>query len=75
MNTIKDKTVVLISCENVIFAHIVQNVLDEFSIPSMIQNDISASVALQGLMGIQILVFEKDLDKAKKILKDRKIKR
>ena len=39
-------------------------------IPSMLQNELSASVALQGFigMGVQILVFEKDLERAKEIL-------
>jgi hypothetical protein len=65
-----DKTVILTTCDNAMHAHILQGALENEGIPSMLQNELSASVALQGMigMGVQILVFEKDLEKAQKIL-------
>jgi hypothetical protein len=67
-----DKTVVLTTCKNAMHAHILQGALENEGIPSMLQNELSASVALQGMIdyGVQILVFEKDLDKAKVILEN-----
>jgi hypothetical protein len=64
------KTVVLTTCDNAIHAHILQGALANVGIPSMLQNELSASVALQGMinLGIPILVFEKDLEAAKEIL-------
>jgi hypothetical protein len=44
--------------------------LENAGIPSILQNENSASVALQGMIdsGIQILVFDHDLERAKEIL-------
>ncbi len=66
----EDKLVILTTCENAMHAHILQGALKNVGIPSMLQNELSASVALQGFigMGVQILVFEKDLERAKEIL-------
>lgn len=65
-----DKTVILTTCENAMHAHILQGALENVGIPSMLQNELSASVAIQGMIncGVQILVFEKDLPLAKEIL-------
>ena len=64
------KTVVLTTCENAMHAHIIQGALANEGIPSMLQNELSASVALQGFIdcGVRILVFEHDLPQAKKVL-------
>lgn len=66
-----DKTVVLTTCKNVMHAHILKGALENEGIPSILQNELSAFVALQGIdYGVQILVFEKDLDRAKVILEN-----
>lgn len=66
----KEKTVELTICKNSWHAHVLQGALENVGIPSMLQNELSASVALQGMVnaGIQIFVFEKDLERAKEIL-------
>jgi len=66
----EDKMVVLTTYKNAMHAHILKGALANVGIPSMLTNELSASVALQGTidMGVQVLVFEKDLLSAKKVL-------
>lgn len=66
----EEKLVILTTCENAMHAHILKGALENVGIPSMLQNELSASVALQGFigMGVQVFVFEKDLERAKEIL-------
>jgi NADP-dependent alcohol dehydrogenase len=65
------KTVILTTFANNIEAHMLQDILKNEGIESVIQGEISNQVlsALQGF-GIQVLVFEKDLERAKAILKE-----
>lgn len=65
------KTVILTTFANNIEAHMLQDILKNEGIESVIQGEISNQVlsALQGF-GIQVLVFEEDLEQAKAILKE-----
>ena len=65
------KTVILTTFANNIEAHMLQDILKNEGIESVIQGEISNQVlsALQGF-GIQVLVFEEDLERAKAILKE-----
>lgn len=65
------KTVILTTFANNIEVHMLQDILKNEGIESVIQGEISNQVlsALQGF-GIQVLVFEKDLERAKAILKE-----
>ena len=65
------KTAILTTFANNIEAHMLQDILKNEGIESVIQGEISNQVlsALQGF-GIQVLVFEKDLERAKAILKE-----
>lgn len=65
------KTVILTTFANNIEAHMLQDILKNEGIESVIQGEISNQVlsALQGF-GIQVLVLEEDLERAKAILKE-----
>ena len=65
------KTVILTIFSNSIEAHMLQDLLKNEGIESMIQGELTNEVmgALRGF-GVQVLVFEKDLDSAKAILKE-----
>ena len=65
------KTVILTTFANNIEAHMLQDILKNEGIESVIQGEISNQVlsALQGF-GTQVLVFEEDLERAKAILKE-----
>lgn len=63
------KTVTLTSFTNNVQAHILQDILKDEGITSMLQGEITNQV-LSPLanLGIQVLVFEDDLERAKEIL-------
>lgn len=63
------KTVILTSFTNNVQAHILQDILKDEGITSMLQGEMTNQV-LSPLanLGIQILVFEDDLEQAKEIL-------
>lgn len=63
------KTVILTSFTNNVQAHILQDILKDEGITSMLQGEMTNQV-LSPLanLGIQILVFEDDLERAKEIL-------
>lgn len=62
------KTVVLATYQDTMRAHILLGALESEGIPCMLNNEMTASVAMQGMLGVQILVFEKDLERAQAIL-------
>ncbi len=62
------KTVILTICSNTIHAHIIQGLLENENIPSILHNDISSSMLPYSAGGgVAILVYERDYDKARKI--------
>ncbi len=65
------KTVILTTFANNIEAHMLQDILKNEGIDSMLQSELTNQVlsALQGF-GIQILVSEDDLERAQAILKN-----
>lgn len=64
------KTVTLTSFTNNVQAHMMQDILKDEGITSMLQGEMTNQV-LSPLanLGIQILVFEDDLERAKEILR------
>lgn len=65
------KTVILTTFSNSIEAHMLQDILKNEGIESMVQGEYTNEVmgALRGF-GVQVLVFEDNLDSAKAILKE-----
>jgi NADP-dependent alcohol dehydrogenase len=65
------KTVILTTFSNSIEAHMLQDLLKNEGIDSMIQGELTNEVmgALRGF-GVQVLVFEEDLKSAEAILKE-----
>lgn len=65
------KTVILTTFANNIEAHMLQDILKNEGIDSMLQGELTNQVlsALQGF-GIQVLVSEDDLERAQAILKN-----
>ncbi len=65
------KTVILASFNDNVRAHMMQDILKNEGIESMIQGELSNQVLthLRGI-DIQVLVFEKDLERAKELLKE-----
>lgn len=63
------KTVILTSFTNNVQAHMMQDILKDEGITSMLQGEMTNQV-LSPLanLGIQVLVFEDDLERAKEIL-------
>ena len=65
------KTVRLTSFQNNVQAHMLQDILKDQGIESMLQGELTNQVmtALRGF-DIDVLVFEKDLERAQAILKE-----
>ena len=65
------KTVILTTFSNNIEAHMLQDLLRNEGIESMLQGELTNQVLsyLQG-MSVQVLVFEEDLERARAVLKD-----
>ncbi len=65
------KTVILANFNDNVQAHMMQDILKDEGIESMIQGELSNQVLthLRGI-DIQVLVFEKDLERAKELLKE-----
>jgi NADP-dependent alcohol dehydrogenase len=65
------KTVILTSFANSVQAHMLQDILKNEGIDSMLQNELTNQVMSPlANLGIQVLVFEDDLERAKVILKE-----
>ena len=65
------KTVTLTTFANSVQAHMLQDILNEAGIESMLQGEVTNQVlAPIGNIGVQVLVFENDLERAKTILKE-----
>lgn len=65
------KTVILTTFYNNVQAHMLQDLLKDEGIESMLQGELSSQVLasyIQGL-GIQVLVFDRDYERALEILK------
>ena len=66
------KTVTLITLQDQVKAHMMRDILKNEGIESVLQGELSAQVLSNAIaMGIQILVFEEDLERAKKIIEER----
>lgn len=65
------KTVTLATFSDSVQAHMLQGILRQVGIESMLQGELSTQVMsyLHGIF-IQVLVFENDLDRAKAIFKE-----
>ena len=65
------KTVILTTFYNNVQAHMLQDLLRNEGIESMLQGELSAQVIASYIpgLGIQVLVFEKDYERAREILK------
>lgn len=65
------KTVILTTFSNSIEAHMLQDLLKNEGIESIVQGEFTNEVmgALRGF-GVQVLVFEEDLEQAKAVLKE-----
>ena len=65
------KTVILTTFSNSIEAHMLQDLLKNEGIESIVQGEFTNEVmgALRGF-GVQVLVFEEDLEPAKAVLKE-----
>ena len=65
------KTVILTTFSNSIEAHMLQDLLKNEGIESIVQGEFTneVMVALRGF-GVQVLVFEEDLEQAKAVLKE-----
>lgn len=65
------KTIILTTFSNNIEAHMFQDLLHNEGIQSMIQGEFTNEVmgAIRGF-GVQVLVFEKDLERAQALLKE-----
>lgn len=65
------KTVILTTFSNNIEAHMLQDLLHNEGIHSMIQGEFTNEVmgAIRGF-GVQVLVFEEDLERAQALLKE-----
>ena len=65
------RTVTLTTITNQVKAHMLQDLLRNEGIESMLQGELAAQVTFSaGVLGIPVLVFEKDLNKARKILEE-----
>ena len=65
------KTVILTSFANSVQAHMLKDILKNEGIDSMLQNELTNQVMSPlANLGIQVLVFEDDLERAKVILKE-----
>ena len=65
------KTVRLTTFNNSVQAHMLQDMLNDAGIQSMLQGELTNQVmAPIGNIGVQVLVFEQDLDRARTILKE-----
>ena len=65
------KTVNLTSFANSVQAHLLQDLLNEAGIESKLQGELTNQVMSPlANLGIQVLVFEDDLERAKAILKE-----
>ena len=65
------KTVTLTTFANSVQAHMLQDILNEAGIESMLQGEVTNQVlAPIGNIGVQVLVFENDWERAKTILKE-----
>ena len=65
------KTVTLTTCKDNVQAHMLQDLLNEAGIESMFQGELTNQVMSPlANLGIQVLVFEDDLERAKAILKE-----
>ena len=65
------KTVTLTTFANSVQAHMLQDILNDAGIESMLQGEVTNQVlAPIGNIGVQVLVFENDLERAKTILKE-----
>jgi NADP-dependent alcohol dehydrogenase len=65
------KTVTLTSFRDNVQAHMLQDILKNEGIDSMLQNELTNQVMSPlANLGIQVLVFEDDLERAKVILKE-----
>lgn len=65
------KTVTLTTFNNNVQAHMLQDILKNQGIESMLQGELTNQVMSPfANLGIQVLVFEKDLEHAKTILKE-----
>ena len=65
------KTVILTSFANSVQAHMLQDILKNEGIDSMLQNELTNQVMSPlANLGIQVFVFEDDLERAKVILKE-----
>ena len=65
------KTVPLTTFANSVQAHMLQDLLNEAGIESMLQGELTNQVMSPlANLGIQVLVFEDDLERAKAILKE-----
>ena len=64
------KTVLLISCDNAIQAHIFQGALENEGIPSVLKNEEMGNFFSYNRVigGVDILVYERDLERAREIL-------
>ena len=65
------KTVTLTTFANSVPAHMLQDLLNEAGIESMLQGELTNQVMSPlANLGIQVLVFEDDLERAEAILKE-----
>ncbi|MCD8167111.1 MAG: DUF2007 domain-containing protein [Bacteroides sp.] len=68
-----EKTVILMTCRDSVQAHIIQGALENEGIPSILHNEhvVNLLPNMNNIMnlGVQILVFESDLERAMDILK------
>ena len=64
------RTVLLISCDNAIQAHILQGALENEGIPSVLKNEEMGNFFSynRAIGGVDILVYERDLERAREIL-------
>ena len=65
------KTITLTTCKDNVQAHMLQDILKNEGIESMLQGELTNQVMSPlANLGIQVLVFEDDLERAKAILKE-----